>query len=436
VDRSPSFPFDVDPHRTPSAADAVHLAAFRGAVDGADAYRGTREAVRVDGDTLRLGNRFVRLPRYREVAFVALGNAAPSLAYAVSDALGERLTQGFVAGPDPAPEEVPFRSARIPRGAPGSKEGEEAARTVLELAAGLREGDLLLLLLSPGALGALAVAPSGMTGAELAGLVQSLVRAGASPRETSLVAAAIGDGAVDGRLAASVRGAELVTVVVDRGDGGALVGGGPSWRLGDAEREEARHAIERLALASALPEVARQRLGSPAVPSVPRPPSVFRPVVVSEPADALRGAADAVAEKRYIPRLAQLSYAEGPAAAAEAFAARIEEVLAAEPGLLRMTERDGVAIFGGATLGLPEGYDARAGARAFLRAAGPLVRRRGTSLGAFATAGGGDRLDPPGLVLDASTAGAPTPPFRGFGMRSGITDVGIVLAAVVPSRPS
>jgi hypothetical protein len=436
VDRSPSFPFPVDPNRKPESSDGVHRAAFRGAIGAADAYHATRAAIRVEGTTLRLGNRFVRLPRYREVAFIAVGNAAASQAFAVTHALGERLTQGFVAGPDPVPEEVPFRSVRVPRGPPGSKEGEEATQLVLELGEGLDERDLLVVLVSPGALPSLALPPPGMTGAEFGRWLEALHSAGATSRETSLVAASLGQGSVDGGLAGAVRGAEVVTVVLDRGDGGALVGGSPSWRLGADERAQARRAAERLGLLRSLPVEAQARLGPrPDLPK-PLPRSVGRPVVGSDPADALRGAADSVGEKRYVPRLARVTYSEGPEEAAAAFVARLDAILAAEPGLLKMTDRDGVAVLAGATLGVPDGFDERPAIRAFLRAAGPLLRYRGTTVGAYATSGGEDPGDPPAVIVDVPTAGQSTPPpFRGLGMRSGITDVGCILVAVVPSRP-
>jgi hypothetical protein len=275
-----------------------------------------------------------------------------------------------------------------------------------------------------------------MSGADLRATLESLHRAGATSRETALVAASLADGAVDGGLAAAVKGAEVVTVVLDRGDGGSLVGGGPSWRLPDDNRREARRTLVRLGLLGTLPEAAQARLGRLAGPTRRLPSSVGRPVVVSDPADALRGAADSVSDKRYIPRLAQLTFAEGPEAAGPLFVARIEEILNAERGLLTMTDRDGVAVLAGATLGVPEGFDERPALRAFLAAAAPLVRRRGTTIGAYSTSGGEDPLDPSGLVVDIPTAGGPVPALRGLGMRSGITDVGCVLVAVVPSRPS
>ncbi|HKS59713.1 MAG TPA: hypothetical protein VJS68_02925, partial [Thermoplasmata archaeon] len=93
---------------------ALSKGVCRAALDGADVYRAVRRALRVSEGTIRVGNRFVRAERYREVAFVSLGTAAVSAGLAVTRMLGERLTQGFVAGPTPAPAEIPFRDLVVP----------------------------------------------------------------------------------------------------------------------------------------------------------------------------------------------------------------------------------------------------------------------------------------------------------------------------------
>ncbi|HEV2429810.1 MAG TPA: DUF4147 domain-containing protein, partial [Thermoplasmata archaeon] len=253
MDPSPSFPFRVDERPRPQAAESVQKAAFRGAITGADAFPATRAAVRLDGELLRLGNRFVRWPKYREIAFIAAGNAAASQALAVNESLGERLTQGLVAGPDSLPPEVPFRSVRVPRGYPGSREGEEAGRLALELAQGLSEGDLLLLLLSPGAWTSLVAPPAGLAGAEFGRWLAELARRSSNSRLALLAAAAVGDGGSDGRLSEAPRGAEVVPIVVDRGDGAAVTGGSPARRLTDGERAEALAGAEAIDLLGPLP---------------------------------------------------------------------------------------------------------------------------------------------------------------------------------------
>ncbi|HUJ78325.1 MAG TPA: DUF4147 domain-containing protein, partial [Thermoplasmata archaeon] len=204
--RFPGEPFSPDRLPDPNAPapgpESIFHTIYRAAVTGADAYRVTRTAVRREGTVLRLGNRFVPLARYHEIAFLALGSAAVSQALAVSAALGDRLTQGFVVGPDPLPREVPFRSRVEPTGWPARS---PVADEAVELAGGLTERDLLLVLLSPGALGFLAKTPADVPVDEWTRWLHALPDRGATSGEVSLAVRVLADGAVGGRLAAATR---------------------------------------------------------------------------------------------------------------------------------------------------------------------------------------------------------------------------------------
>jgi hypothetical protein len=313
---------------------------------------------------------------------------------------------------------VPFRSARVPKGPPGSAAGAAASAAALELAGGLGPSDLLLTLLSPGALGALAGPSSDAPGP----WIDALLRAGTTSKEVALACAVTLAGAVDGRLAEAAGEAEVETLVVERGDGGEVVGGSPTRRLGEAER----------ALGAS---VAARAPGAGPVRPVPRSlgPRVGRPVVVAAPADLLRGAADAVGEKRYRPRLAELSYPDAPAEVARRFLGRLDELVQAGPRA--GGPREGTVAFATTTFGRPEGYDERPAIRAFLAAARQGLSHRGSAVGAFASSGGEAPGDPAGGVVEA---GPPGPIERlavaGTPMRSGITDVGCLIVAVVPGR--
>ncbi|MGC2358872.1 MAG: DUF4147 domain-containing protein, partial [Thermoplasmata archaeon] len=158
------FPWEPFPpgEPDPKGPDPIHSLAFRAAVTAADAYHAVRLAVRRESGTLRLGNRFVPEGRYREIAFLAFGNAANSMALGVLHAVGNRLTQGFLAGPDPVLSDLPFRGLDVPQGWPGDPLAATVVGAAQELAGELTEQDLLLVLLSPGALRVLAEPPPGM----------------------------------------------------------------------------------------------------------------------------------------------------------------------------------------------------------------------------------------------------------------------------------
>ncbi len=438
--RFPAEPFSPDRLPEPSeptpGVDPVFPVIYRAAVSGADAYRATRTALRREGRILRVGNRFVPLERYREIAFVALGSAALSQALAVTAALGEHLTQGLVAGPDPLPPSVPFRSRTVPTDLPGRADpavGEEA----IELARGLGERDLLLLLLSAGSLGFLAAPPPGLGRDDWGRLLQDLARSGASSREVAQAARVLGLGGVGGRLLATTR-ADTAALVVDRGDGADLVGGGPTRPLRPAERVEVRSLLDRSGLTDRLPAPAREALhpGADSPLAGAGPPGV-RPVALVTPADALREIGEAVQAKRWRPSLAELAVLGGPEAAADRLLERTEELLRASPPpdvpVAGRTPR-GLVALAGTTLAVPEGVDERPAMARFVARAADRLPWRSASVGILRTAGARPGEGAGGRVVAARAAGGALPAAGGtvLPMRSGITDVGLVAVVVVP----
>ena len=438
-----AFPWDPFPpgEPDPKGPDPIHAIAFRAAVTAADAYHAVRLALRRESGTLRVGNRFVADGRYREIAFVAAGNAANSMALAALHAIGNRLTQGFLAGPEPVPAEIPFQGIAVPPGYPGAPEAQAVSDAALEIARDLTEQDLLLVLLSPGALRALATPPAGLGPAEFEALTRGAHERGATGREVGLLARVLGTGAVGGRLAQATTRADVATFVVERGDGAAVLGGGPTRAVDPAERTEARAIVERIGIAAAVPAEAWEvDAAGPLLPGGAAPPRerVARPVVVASPSDALQAAADAVFDKGWTSRLAFLQLRESPEETARRCLARSEDLFVAER-ITPESRTKGVATFSMATLGLPEGVDEGPALGAFLTEAAGLLRRRETSVGLFRTSGEiGSPSFPPGAVI-----GAPTDPdatvapgrARAVRMRRGITDVGC-LAMVAYPKPA
>jgi glycerate-2-kinase len=405
-------------------------AAYRGAMTSADAYRAVRSAVRLDRGVLRLGNRFVSLERYREVAFVSLGHASSSMALALWEALGERLTRGIAAGPAPLPANVPFRAWTTEPGPPGQAVHLEVARAVDELAGELDARDLLVVLLSPGALGLLARPPPGLSGPEWAELLGGLARAGASAREIVSVARVLSDGPVGGRLLGRTAAREVTTHVVDRGDGGDRVGGGPTVPLLPEELSLARSVLARSAPSrSGLVPAAAPRPG-PARPA----PGRERPVVVLSPADGLRGASEALADRRWSCRLAAATISEDPEGAARRLLDRAEEIVRDVGGVpARGSERRGpagIAVFAGLTLGQVEGLAEDDAIDRFLRAARAGLTRRDALVAALPTAGA-TRVGGAGAGGVAEAGGSEIE--RPFAMRAGLTDVGTIAIVLLPA---
>ena len=426
------FPWDPFPpgEPEPKGPDPVANLAYRSAVSAADAYRSVRLALRRESGVLRVGNRFVPDGRYREVAFLSFGNAANSMALAALHTLGNRLTQGFIAGPEPVAPELPFQGAETRPGWGGDPAAPGIVAAAREIASGLSEQDLLLVLLSPGALRALLLPPSGYSPEQFADFLAAAHSRGASGREVGLLARVLGEGAVGGRLAHEVIAADAATFIVDRGDGPGVVGGGPMRPVAPTERAEARAILERVGLAgdSSVP------LYDPGVTNLPG--RVAAPAVIASPGDALRAAADSLFDKGWTSRLAFLELGEGPEASADRFLDRTEEIVRLE-GLDSASRTKGVATFAMLNLGLPEGLDEGPSLGRFLLRAQAGLRRREMSVGLFRTGGViGSRDYPAGGVV-----GPPTDPTatwnrdraRAVPMRAGITDVGLLAVGIYPT---
>ncbi len=403
--------------------------AYQGAVTGADAYRTVRGAVRLHGQVLRIGNRFVDVNPFREIAFLAIGRAAVSCGFALVDALGDRLTQGYLAGPDEVPERIPFLHRRTTSEAIGTPDAVPVVESALELAGGLSEKDLLIVAISPGALGLLSLPPAGVGNEAYRDLLQQLRSAGASGPDTERFVRATAGGLAGGRLVAAARSARVVPLLLDRGGATLAAGGGPTTPVGKEEVTAARALLDRLGLPGAGGPEIRRALEAEPVRATP-----VRPVQVAGPADALQGAGDALSENLWWSRLATLALPGYVDAAATEFSEKVEEILQGIPKT--RDRRKGVAIFAGAPLDCVDGEgEGRAIAR-LLPALQAKARRRDLEFAVFRTAGArpGDVGTPAGSL--AST-GAAVQALRAYAVGlPGVTDVGPVVMALrtEPSR--
>lgn len=443
----------------PFDPSAPFPAAFQAAIEGADAYRAVRAGLRLHDDILRIGNRFVALDRFREVAFLAFGNASGAMGLAAQEMLGERLTQGLSSGPVPPPSALQFRYAPVADAWPGSPEGTDALAQSLELARGLGTRDLLVVLLSPGALATLAGPPSGWDGTAWRELLESVAAGPGGTVDAVRVARGFGTGGVGGRLGAAAVNPTVATLVVDRGEGAEWVGGGPTIPLGPEERPEAlaRRLTLPATLASASP-------GGAALPSGRGANPVDRPVVVTGPSDAIESAGDQLAGQGWVSRLSAVHLDGPPEAVAAAFLASAEQIrvdqfgsaptgpsLLAEavvaptvaisdalpdPSIGRRNRPRGLAVFATATFRTVEGGDEPSHVRAFLEACRSRRPARPTYVGAVRTAGAiAGRGEPPGSwlpgPLGGGSAGPAAPPAR-YALLPGFTDVGTLLVALEP----
>jgi hydroxypyruvate reductase len=160
-------------------------AILRAALEAAEPARLVRRHLRLRGRSLRVAGLEHRLDRGRLVR-VAAGQAAAAMSRAAEDALGERIAGGVAvtSAPFPGSRRIPVRVAGHP--VPDAR-GLEAALEVERLASGLREHDLLLLLLSGGASALLPAPAEGISLADKAAVTSLLLRSGAGIGELNAV---------------------------------------------------------------------------------------------------------------------------------------------------------------------------------------------------------------------------------------------------------
>ncbi len=279
-----------------------------------------------------------------------------------------------------------------------------------------------------------------MTREEFARFLEVAHTGGASGPEVMLLARVLGTGGVGGRLLPPTTAADVGVMLVDRGDGPTLLGGGPFVPVAPAERTEARAVIDRLGLGPQLPATAAGSLRPDATNHGSLPATLRRPVLVASPADGLRGATDAAFDRGWTARLGSLAMREPPEAAADMLLERSETfVREARSGSSGGTK--GYTTFAMATLDLPEGVDDTAFCWAFLQRARSRRTRREMSVGLFRTSGSvripadpKAPVEPGGWVVGASSdleaTPVPSETPRPLAMRPGFTDVGLLAMTV------
>jgi hydroxypyruvate reductase len=227
-----------------------------------------------------------------QVAVLALGKAAVPMAAAADEALGERVDRALVIAPRGASfDELPARYARIAAGHPHpDAESEAAGRAALELAGGLGEEDLLIVLLSGGGSALMAAPAPGISLEDKSRTIALLMAAGAPIAEVNLVRGALSR-VKAGRLARAAGAADVVTLVLsDLGDDGwHLVSSGPTLGAVPSPKE-ALEILNRYRLHPLVPMEIRELLDVPPVEAEPAASGQRWGVLLADIRSALDGA--------------------------------------------------------------------------------------------------------------------------------------------------
>jgi len=167
----------------------VALELVRAALDAADPEQAVHRHLRRERDTLWAGASTYDLSQVGRVVVVGGGKAAPAMARAAAEVLGETLHRGLVItktgharGPLPRGIEVHEASHPLPDHA-----GVKSTGQMLELLEDLREDDLVLCLLSGGGSALLTAPVDGVSLAQLEQLNHLLLGAGAPIEQINTV---------------------------------------------------------------------------------------------------------------------------------------------------------------------------------------------------------------------------------------------------------
>jgi hydroxypyruvate reductase len=198
------------------------------ALKEADPAAAVRASLKLDDDILEAVGEHIPLETDGNVFIIAFGKAAPAMAEAAEEILGDRLAGGVVIAP-PGLSLTSDRLEFIVGGHPvpdqGSVQGAKAAIAAAEAAS---EGDVVLVLVSGGG-SALLAAPAGISLAEMRTLTQALLASGAPISDLNAVRKHLSQ-VKGGRLAVACHPARTVALLVSDvvGDDMSVIASGPT----------------------------------------------------------------------------------------------------------------------------------------------------------------------------------------------------------------
>jgi hydroxypyruvate reductase len=252
-----------------SPARELALDCLEAGIDAAHPESVLRDAVALDGNTLRIEGASYDLADYDEVVAVGGGKAGASVAATLEALLGDALDGGIVVTDDPVEtERVEVVEATHPV---PNEAGVEGARRVREIVEAAGERTLVLAVITGGGSALLPAPVDGITLADLQTTTDLLLESGASIDEINAVrkhCSAI----KGGRLAAAARPAHVATLAFSDvvGDDLGVIASGPTvpdpTTYADALAVLDRYGLE-------VPEAVRTHLQAGAAGERPETPS-------------------------------------------------------------------------------------------------------------------------------------------------------------------
>ena len=293
-------------------------------LSAADPERAVARSLEVEGDRISAGGEGFEAER---VFILSAGKAAGPMARAAADLLGDHLAGGLVVtkdGHDEGPEALETLYASHPE--PDGR-GVEAARRARELAESLKEGDLLLALISGGASALLADPAPPIEIEDLQRLTSDLLKSGADIEEINSVRKHVSV-LKGGGLADLVHPAPTISLLLSDvvGDEPSSIASGPTTP-DPTTLEGARETLQRYEIQT--PESVQEHLNN--ADETPKPGDEIFDSVVNVVCGGGRHASEAAAEKArelgYEPLVLSTLMTGDAAASGGLYAAIIREAL-------------------------------------------------------------------------------------------------------------
>jgi len=379
-----------------------------------DAHRILRGLLRVEGDTLRIGERRWDLRSKRRVIVVGAGKAANAMARAVEEALGDRISEGLVIVKQREPGDGLSRIELAVGGHPiPNEDGLAASRRILAIADRAAPEDLFLSVISGGSSALMNCPLPGISLEDERRMTEMLLKSGARILEINAVRRHI-SATNGGRLAQIIeaRGAEMINLIISDS-----LGAKPTVDPAEPVRhfgtpvapdgttlDDARHAVEKYRLNGRIPRAILDFLRG--ATSRDETPKTFgervHQYVLERPANACV-AANRAAEARGLRACILTTVLEGESSAAGIVLACVakEVALNSQP-----ISAPGVLIAGGETTTRIEGPSGEGGpsqelALGFVT---EIADRRGVCLCALDTDGTDGPTPIAGGLVDGTTA--------------------------------
>jgi hydroxypyruvate reductase len=183
------------------------------ALRAVDPIGAVKRHVAMEGNKLRVGARTYDLGKYRNIYVIGGGKAGGSMARAVEDILGDRITAGVVNTKygylaDTKTVRINEAGHPIP-----NAQGMAGAREMLDLAKGASEGDLVLCLISGGGSALMTLPVEGITLQDMEALTSALLRCGATINEINTIRKHLSQ-IKGGNLARAASPAEVVSLIL------------------------------------------------------------------------------------------------------------------------------------------------------------------------------------------------------------------------------